>query len=133
MEMNFFAPLKKKEKEERNRKAEEEAESTLRQDGGNFLHGIGRKILSKPWTIEHALSAVVKIKSTGFAATADFEMMALLQKFLDLWPFIHAAIRQTNTDKILQVTEVSKKMFVNIFFRIIDGIICYYRVSDCCE
>ena len=60
-------------------------------------------------------------------------MMALLQKFLDLWPFIHAAIRQTNTDKILQITEVSKKMFVNIFFRVIDGIICYYRVSDCCE
>ena len=30
--------LKKKEKEERNRKAEEEAESTLRQDGGNFAN-----------------------------------------------------------------------------------------------
>ena len=33
-----FDALKKKEKEERNRKAEEEAESTLRQDGGNFAN-----------------------------------------------------------------------------------------------
>ena len=35
--------------------------------------------------------------------------------------------------KDYRINIMDKKMFVNIFFRIIDGIICYYRVSDCCE